>query len=245
MLYHILALIGCGMILGWFLASFAESFFHHHIGHASPELRRFWARYPLIGTPFLNAFYEHHIIHHARTFKQDFVTQFTSLEEERDLYLSMPIDRRDFIRDENYGMTLKGSGIVMFVLPIVPLVPIIYLLFGPWVTLGASIPMFVVYPLMSKWLHSIIHKSDDFVARNYSPLEVYIMNTWYMRHVLQDHFLHHEYVMCNSNLVRGGDFWRGYHREPKEKDLRTMKRLGIITPAVIRAFPLDFKKSAQ
>lgn len=236
MLCHILFLIACGVVLGYFLATLAESFFHHHIGHASVGLRRFWARHPLIGTPFLNAYYQHHIIHHGRTFKKDFVTQFTSAEEEEALFESMPTHLREHIRKEKYGMTLKGLGIVMFVLPIVPSVPVIYWLLGVWVTLGALFPMFVVYPLMSKWIHSIIHKSDDFVVRNYTPLEVFVMNTSYMRQVLQDHFLHHEYVLCNFNLLRGGDYLRRCHREPSEKDLRTMKRIGLETPAVRRLF---------
>jgi len=234
MLCHIIALVTFGLFLGYLIATLSESFFHHHIGHASVGLRRFWSRYPLIGKPFLDAYYEHHTIHHARTFRKDFVTQFTSPEEEEKLYHSMPQDRRDLIRKEEFGLTLKGFGIVMFVLPIVPFVPIIYFLFGLWIMLGALFPMFVVYPLMSKWIHRMIHKADEKVLHECWRIEIWIMNTRYMRKVLEDHFLHHKYVLCNFNLLRGGDYLRGFHRDPNDKELRAMRLIGI-APAQARS----------
>ncbi|MDR3613684.1 MAG: hypothetical protein P4L53_08955 [Candidatus Obscuribacterales bacterium] len=226
MYINIFAQLIFGLCLGYSIATFSESFFHHHIGHASPRLRRFWARHPFIGKPFLNAYYEHHTIHHARTFRKDFVTQFTSPEEEEKLYQSMPKDRRDFIRKEEYGVTLKGFGIVMFVLPIVPSVPFIYLLFGLWVLLGALFPMFVLYPLMSKWIHRMLHKADENLLHECWRIEIWVMNTLYMRTVLVDHYLHHEYVLCNFNLLRGGDYLRGYHRNANEKELLALRLIG-------------------
>jgi hypothetical protein len=227
MCFHIIAHVVFGLCLGYVVATFSESFFHHHVGHARSRLLQFWARYPIIGKPFLDAYYEHHIIHHARTFRKDFVTQFRSPEEEAKLYEKMPPTRRDMIKDEEYGVTLKGFGVLMFVLPVTPAVPILYLLFGFWVTLGAMFPMFIVYPLMSKWIHRMIHMRDDDVLHKCSKLEIWIMNTRYIRRVIQGHFLHHEYVLCNFNLLLGGDYLRHYHREPSEKDLAKMRSVGL------------------
>jgi hypothetical protein len=226
MCFHIVAHVTFGLCLGYLIATFSESFLHHHVGHASPKLRQFWTRHPLIGKPFLDAYYSHHTIHHARTFRKNFVTQFTSSDEEEKLFQSMPHDRRAFIRKEEYGLTLKGFGIVMFVLPISPVVPFIYLLFGLWVTLGALFPMFFLYPLMSKWIHRMLHKADENLLHECWRLEIWLMNTWYMRNVLVDHYLHHEYVLCNFNLLRGGDYLRGYHRNANEKELRALLLIG-------------------
>ncbi len=227
MLTHILLRILSGFFLGYVIASWSESFFHQHIGHASPRLRRFWERYPLIGTPFLAAFYCHHIIHHSLTFRKDFVTQFESEEERLRLNARIPAHWLKSVVQDDYGLTLRGAAKFLFVAPITPFVPVIYLLFGPWVLLGASIPMFFIYPMMSKWLHPLIHKAEEGLLHTCTPLEQRIMNSWYMKLVLRDHFLHHEYVNCNYNLLRGGDYMRFVHRDATTDELATMKRIGL------------------
>ncbi|MDR3612699.1 MAG: hypothetical protein P4L53_03980 [Candidatus Obscuribacterales bacterium] len=94
-----------GLSLGYFIATWAESFIHQHVGHACPRLRRFWERYPLIGTPFLAAFYDHHIVHHALTFRKDFVTQFESDIEREMLDEKLPHAWKKTIIADDYGVT--------------------------------------------------------------------------------------------------------------------------------------------
>jgi hypothetical protein len=217
-----------GLLLGYLIATWAESFFHHHIGHASPRVRAFWERHPRIGKPFLQAFYAHHIIHHARTFRRDFVTQFMDDEERQRLDAILPPDHKDEIIRNKYGVTITGTSTIWFVAPVMPFVPLLYLAFGPIVTLSAAVPMFIVYPMMSKWLHPLIHKAEEDLLHTCTPFEQWVMNTWYMKLVVIDHFLHHEYIMCNFNLLRGGDFIRRKHRSPGSKDVREMRRIGLI-----------------
>ena len=216
-----------GICLGYIIASWAESFFHQHIGHASPRLRRFWQRHQLFGSFFLSAFYTHHILHHCKTFRKDFVTQFESHEERQRLIDEIPEASRKSIMADLFGLTLKGRSKFFFVAPILPLVPVIYLVFGLWVTLGAIIPMFIVYPMMSKWIHPLIHKAEMNLLGDCNALERWLMNTSYMKAVVRDHFLHHEYVKCNYNLLRGGDYIRNVHREPDDADLFELRRVGI------------------
>jgi hypothetical protein len=230
MIEIILAKLLLGLVLGYLIATLAESFIHHRVLHASVRTRAFWARHPFFGKYFLNAFYGHHTIHHARTYRQNFVTQFVSQEEEDRLYAAMPAHLRDMIKNDEYGRTIKGFGVVMFVMPIMPILPALYFICGPWITAGAMVPMFVIYPMMSKWIHRMIHQSDEGVWHKFSPLEIAIMKTRYMRKVILEHFLHHKYVLCNFNLLRGGDFLRRVHRNPSEKDLQELRSLGILPP---------------
>jgi hypothetical protein len=216
-----------GLSLGYLIATWAESFFHQHLGHASPRLRSFWARFPLIGTPFLAAFYGHHIVHHALTFRTDFVTQFESDSEREMLDEKLPTPWKKTIIADHYGVTLRGSSNFLFVLPITPFAPLIYFLFGPWVMFSAAIPMFVVYPMMSKWIHPLIHKAEMNILETCTPLERWIMNTRYMKAVVRDHFLHHDYVTCNYNLLRGGDYLRFVHRDTTTAEQSRMRAIGL------------------
>ena len=216
-----------GLSLGYLIATWAESFFHQHIGHASPHLRRFWERHPRIGTPFVSAFYCHHIVHHALTFRKDFVTQFESDMERQKLNERLPKAWKKSIIADDYGVTLRGAAKFLFVAPITPFVPVIFFLFGPWVTLSAAIPMFIVYPMMSKWIHPLIHKAEMNLLHTCTPLERWIMNTRYMKAVVRDHFLHHDHVTCNYNLLRGGDYLRFVHRDATAEERAEMRAIGL------------------
>jgi hypothetical protein len=216
-----------GLPIGYLIASLAESFLHRNIQHAGGRVRKFWLRYPRLFKPFLRAFYSHHTIHHARTFRRDFVTQFQSKEEQEAVDRIMPPGWLEQIKQEEYGLTLKGFGVIMFLLPVLPCVPLLFWLTGPWVTAGAMIPLLIVYPLMSKWVHPLLHRAHEDAVSGATPLEAWILKTAYMKAVVRGHYLHHRYINCNYNLLLGGDFLLGVHRKSSTKDLEEMARIGL------------------
>jgi hypothetical protein len=216
-----------GLLVGYLLATLAESFLHHHVAHAGARVRKFWLRHPRFFAPFLRSYYSHHVIHHARTYRGDYVTQFRSKEEQEALDRAMPPHWLERIKREEYGLTLKGWGILLFVGPVLPVVPLLYWLAGPWTTGAAVVPLLFVYPLMSKWIHPLLHLAHDDALGRATPLQAWLLRTRYMKAVLRGHYLHHRYITCNYNLLLGGDFLRGVHRRSSPRDLEEMARLGL------------------
>lgn len=223
----ILADLLLGFLLGYVLATLAESFLHRNVQHASSRVRRFWLRYPRLFAPFLRAYYSHHTIHHARTFRHDYVTQFRDEREKQRVDREMPPEWAERIKGEDYGLTLKGWGVLLFLLPVLPAVPAVYFLLGPWVCAGTLLPLLVVYPLMSKWIHPLLHSPHDAAAGRTSALGRWLLKTRYMKAVVRGHYLHHRYINCNYNLLLGGDYLLGAHRRPGAGDLKEMARLGL------------------
>ena len=228
--------LSAGLCLGYAIATLAESFLHKHIGHASPKLRKFWQRHPLFFQSFSKAFYGHHVVHHGLTFP-DFVTQFREpvesskasvdaniLEEAQNHFHDPKLPA--WIEASEYGLSVSTRAVPYFVGPVVPLVPVIYLIFGLWVTLGAIIPLLIVYPLMSKSFHPLLHLYPKVMQKG--PLyQRRLLNLRVVRKILVAHYLHHKYVMCNFNLIPGGDWILGAIRKPSPKDRETMKKLGL------------------
>ncbi len=121
-----------GIILGYVIATTVEAFLHKNIQHARKKLRRFWEYHNFIGVYFLNAYFSHHIIHHGKTFKRNFTTQFKNEDEKQKLddELKKKGKLGDLIMKEKYGTSLHGIGIIMFNLPLIPFVIIVYLFFN-------------------------------------------------------------------------------------------------------------------
>jgi hypothetical protein len=216
-----------GLLWGYLLASLSESFYHRHILHAGSRARKFWKRYPRLTTPLMRAYYSHHVIHHARTYRTDFVTQFSSKEEQERLDRSMPPEYVWRVKDERYGLLMKGWRVIFFLVPVLPLLPLTYLLFGSWVTLGAMPMLLAVYPLMSGWIHPMLHIHHDEMPHKTSRWETWLLKSKYLRRVVRHHYLHHRYINCNYNLLLGGDRLLGVHRDPTEKDLEDMSKEGL------------------
>jgi hypothetical protein len=76
-----LAQLALGFALGYVMASLIESYVHQHVSDAPYKSVRRWERHPRLFKYFIRTRYSHHVIHHAKTFKQDFVTQFRSAAE--------------------------------------------------------------------------------------------------------------------------------------------------------------------
>lgn len=224
MLFHIMA----GLALGYIVASLLESSLHRAIHHAGPRTRRLWAQYPLISRPFSRAYFSHAIIHHRWTFRRDFLTQFPSKEERERLDRKLcDGDPGSLIRREQYGLTLRGVGILWFNLPIFPVVPLIGFVCGPWVLLGA-LPGLAAYSGITILVHPYLHRPHEEAVREGPPLVRWVLQTSYVKLLRRYHYLHHRHPDCNFNLLLGGDFLLGRYRVPTTQDWDEMRRLGLV-----------------
>ena len=216
-----------GLMLGYVTTTLLESTLHRVIYHAGPRTRRLWARYPRISGPFRRAYFSHGIVHHRWTFRKDFVTQFSSQREKDRLDLRLSAHQDSLIRREHYGMSLRGSGIVWFNLPILPCVLLIGLAVGPWGFVGA-LPAVVAYSCLAMFVHPHLHRPHEEETTCVSPVLRWILKTGYVRLLRRHHYLHHRYIDCNFNLLLGGDIVLGRHRPPTVQDWDEMCQLGLV-----------------
>ena len=222
----VLQLLG-GVALGYVIVTLAESFIHNTVQHGRGRRRAFWERHPRLCAPFRMAHYSHHLIHHCRTFRENHVTQFRSQEEKERLDATLQgWSRGELIKREGYGTTLAGIGILQFLLPVMPVAALLYLFFGGYVFAGAMIP-FTVYPMMSKSLHPYLHMRYADALREAPRVLRWFLRTRYCRFIYRHHYLHHRYVVCNYNLIFGGDWLLGVHRRPSPLDLVAIRELGL------------------
>ncbi len=74
-----------GVILGYILFSITESVIHRNILHAKGRRRKSWRKLRHLGVYINNSWYSHHVVHHCKTFRTDYVTMFYSRQQEREL----------------------------------------------------------------------------------------------------------------------------------------------------------------
>lgn len=215
-----------GLMLGYVIASLTESSLHRLIKHAGPRGRSTWRGHPDIFRPFIRAHHSHHVVHHALTFRQDFVTQFRDDAEKELLDQQLTGSFGDLIRRERYGLTLRGSGILAFNVPILPFVPLIGFTLGPWVLLGA-LPGLFAYSAITIFLHPYLHRRHDQALMEAPPILRWLLKTRFVKSAARNHYLHHRYLHCNYNLLLGGDYLLGQHRAATAEDLIDMRRLGV------------------
>jgi hypothetical protein len=137
-----------GFLGGYAYASFLESYFHEHINDASKQRVDRWRRRSWLFQPLIRINFTHHIVHHAKTYRSDHVTQFQSVAEKAALdgELNKTVHGRRAI-EGHYGLTFLPLRRAVTALPLVPAVMLCYFLFGTWATLGAaaavSLPAFL------------------------------------------------------------------------------------------------------
>jgi hypothetical protein len=216
-----------GLMLGYVMTTLLESTLHRVIYHAGPQTRRFWARYPRVSGPFRRAYFSHGVVHHRWTFRENFVTQFSSRQEQERLEQRLRGAQASLIRREQYGVTLRGSGIVWFNLPILPWIVLIGLVLGPWGLVGA-IPAVAAYSCLAMFVHPYLHRPHEEVVAGVSPVFRWVLKTRYVRFLRCHHYLHHRYGDCNFNLLLGGDVLLGRSRRPTAQDWDEMYRLGLV-----------------
>jgi hypothetical protein len=216
-----------GVLIGYLLVSVCESYFHRAIGHASPRLRLLWHRARRLGGFFLRAWYSHHVIHHLRTYRRDHVTQFSCPEEEERLRSGLVASGRGHVVDQSYGVRVGGPGeFLRYVGPTLPVFIAACWLGGPWLTVGAALPLLVM-PLVSEYVHPYVHMSHERALRDAPRFLRPLMATGYFRFIVRHHWLHHRYLDCNFNLLPGGDFLLGVHRRPSPQDMAEMAAIGL------------------
>jgi len=222
----IIAQIIAGLGIGYLVATLTESSLHRLIKHARTGGRAVWKRYPRLFHPFLRAFYSHHVVHHVLTFRQDFITQFRNKAEKEELDKQLIGAFGELIRREQYGLTLRGYGILAFNAPILPFVPLIGFALGPWALLGA-LPGLCAYSSITIFLHPYLHRRHVDAIREAPPLIRLLLKTSFVKAAARNHYLHHRYLRCNYNLLLGGDYLLGQHKAATKQDILDMRRLGV------------------
>lgn len=216
-----------GITLGYILLSITESISHEKFLHATPQFRK---RLDQLGTlgKYMNAsWYSHHVVHHFKTFQKDYVTMFSSKEEEKKLEESLIRNGRGYIVTDSYGLRIGSlhKKIQYFYTHIIQFSIMCYI-GGLWFTLGALLPAFF-YVWVAEYVHPYLHLSYDKALKQASPLMRIFIKTKYFTYLSRHHFIHHKYTECNYSLMLGGDlFWRT-HRSANKEDLDEMKALGL------------------
>lgn len=215
-----------GFATAYLAATVSESFLHRAIGHATPRLRRSWARHPRLCGHLLRAHYRHAVVHHGLTFARDHVTQFLDEEDKARVDAIVAAKGDPLIVEERYGLTIGLRGFFTYnSLPILML-PALAWSCGPGACIGA-LPVLLVAPLLSMFIHPYLHLPHERAVRESPRLVSWLLETSYFRAVARHHFLHHVYQRSNFNLLLGGDWLLGTHRRASPADRDAMKAVDI------------------
>ncbi|QNM98670.1 hypothetical protein [Chitinimonas koreensis] len=217
-----------GFAVGYLLASLIESYMHQHVSDAPRGRVKRWERHPRLFKYLIRTNYSHHTIHHCKTFKQDHVTQFTSAEERSrlDAMLSGLGPHGEIIQRSMYAVKLHGSGSLVFVAPLLPVVPLCLATAGGWATAGACLAL-ALPPAFSNFIHPYLHMRHTEALERAPRWIAMLLKTRYFKAMARHHYLHHRYVVCNFNLLLGGDRLRRVARKAGEQDLARMRELGL------------------
>lgn len=230
-MYLILLKLLTGFILGYIISSIVEAFVHKYVLHASASSLRLWRKYPKIFWPLTQEHYIH-AIHHGRTFKEDYVTQFRDESEQNkldsELYSTNPNKLVDHIKKTEYGLFAqpRGAFYMGIITTVVFAIPI-YFLFGFWVLIGTIFPFYFLAYIMSRYVHPFSHQDFETAIQDAPYLLRKLLRTKYLQMVIRHHFIHHEYPLHNFNLILGADYFLGWHKKPKEEDREKMRNIGI------------------
>lgn len=217
-----------GLVLGYLIVSVCESYFHRTVGHTSARFRKLYRRIGRLGGFVLRAWHSHFVIHHLGTYRENHVTQFTSAGEEARLRRKLEVNGKAHIPAQDYGLRVGGPGeFVRYMAPTLPIMAVACFLGGPWFSLGAIIP-FIVMPLMSEYVHPLLHLPHD-KARAAAPVLLKpLVATRCFRYIARHHWLHHRHLDVNFNLLPGGDVLLGCHRAPTSTELEEMAAIGLL-----------------
>ena len=220
--------IPLGLVIGYFLATISESIVHRLIGHAAPWQRRLWKQLPWLLNQLSLSHFRHGVVHHCLTFRSNFLTKLDSKSHER-YVIQIALKKGDNNINSkhcNYGLTIGWIGFLNFNLTTLPFLPIIAMTLGLSTALSC-LPMLMLTPSLSRWIHPFLHVKPDIAPKQAPRLISLLLKTKYFKYVARHHFLHHKYHSCNFNLLLGGDWLLGVHRSPSPADLLEMKDLGL------------------
>jgi hypothetical protein len=216
-----------GLLFGFLSATVTESLGHRFTGHPGPRQRRLYLKYPRLFHIFLKPYYQHLVIHHHRTFKGNFFDQFRDELEKKELdtWISRKFSKQfsELIWVERYNLTLKGiSGTLPFAIPFTAGPLLIGMVFG-WTAFFASLLTAFIPVWMSKFIHPLVHLPEETHLAH--PLIQWLMKTSYMKMVFKNHYLHHQQLETNFNLLLGGDYIVGHHRAPTIEEAVALESL--------------------
>lgn len=221
-------LFALGIFLGYLSATITESLGHKFTGHPGSAQRKIYFKFPRIFAPFLKPLYQHLTIHHHKTFRSEFFEQFSDEDEKKrlDSWIAQRFSPEfsSLVWKERYNLTLVGvAGTLPFALPFCLGPLVILATLGKLPFLGSLVLAFSPVWL-SKFVHPLIHKPEE--TARFHPLIQWLMKTKYMRLVLRNHYLHHQQLETNFNLLLGGDFLVNLHRTAtKEEETELQKTL--------------------
>ncbi|MFN8674426.1 MAG: hypothetical protein U0457_20395 [Candidatus Sericytochromatia bacterium] len=216
-----------GIVIGYIVLSISESASHNYFLHGEKKIRIFWEKLGKLGSYILNSWYSHHVVHHYKTFKKDYVTQFSSKEEEEKLKNELFLIGKKQIVLNSYGLRVGSSKEwIKYSYPHLPHYLLMCYIGGFWFTIGAIFPLFF-YEWLAHFVHPYLHMSYNEALKNSSPFIRWFLLTPYFKFLAQHHYLHHRYVNCNFNLLLGGDFFWKRQRFSTEANLLEMEKLGL------------------
>ncbi len=217
-----------GMAVGYVIASLTESFLHQRIGHAPRQTVERWTQGSRPLRYLARIHYSHHVVHHLRTFRQDHVTQFRSIEEREQVNseLAMLGAEGEQIVRSGYGLRLDGLGGLVFVGPLLPILPWITSQTGASAILGAGIAL-ALPPMLSHFIHPYLHMPHAQAVQQAPKVTGWLLRRRYFRVMARHHYLHHRSLRTNFNLLLGGDWLRGCHRTVDGAQRSAMRQLGL------------------
>ena len=208
------------LITAYVATSMWETLVHWKILHASRRRRQQWKRLGGVFNLLRKAYFSHAVIHHRKTYKTNYYVQFDSTEDKNALDARLKPRPQLRILGNRYGLDVSGfwETAVFIAVPVVISTSLFLLLCPDFVCLGVLIALSPL--LLSKYLHPLLH------AEATGPLEPHtflsrlrLRRSRFFIYIRRYHYLHHEDVSCNYNLLPGGDWLLGVHK-PAGKERR-------------------------
>jgi len=124
------------------------------------------------------------------------------------------------IKCNSYGLNISGFWeILVFIgVPLSASIVVFYMLSPTYMWVGAIIA--IVPMLLSKYVHPLLHEKRTLSDISFSWLGV-IVSSRYFKYIQRYHFIHHQYSLCNFNLMLGGDYLLGVSRKAKSNNIGT------------------------
>jgi hypothetical protein len=191
-------------------------FVHWKILHASKRSRLAWRRLGGVFNLLRKAYFSHNTIHHVKTYKSSYYIQFDSKKKKNALDSKLNSHPNFRIIGDRYGLTISGfwENTVFMAIPIGGAIIVFSYIAPEFTWLGvllATIPM-----LLSKYIHPLLH-DKKFATKRKSEIIKYFVESKYFLYIQKYHYIHHQYALCNFNLMPGGDYLFGVarHLTPK------------------------------
>lgn len=220
-----------GFTFGYFSATISESLMHKYFGHASFKVRKFFSKWRIVSDVVHDVHFGHTVVHHAKTFRSDHVTQFDTPTDKEKLDDYLLAEEKEAHIEVAYGLVTSYFGMAYFFIPPFCVLLAMYAVCGRWFTwhflLAGLIPT-LAPPLLSRYLHPYLHLPIADAKTRTGVVTNWILNSWYGKWVKQSHYVHHRHPRYNFNLLFGGDYLLGVYRPASEVELNEMRTIGLL-----------------